>query len=517
VHRNGASGGTLAVTFGLPLPPGALTDPERLRILDASGNEIPAHAEPVLRWHTIDDSIRALKVQFRADIVGDTAAFAFTLDTPCRKPLDPWLYAQALVDGEHGLRVPGALATLDPRWLTASLIAGPQVTFDPDDNAYDRFLQTQFAWAEALPTDDPHAWLFDRSSTLFKLYVRSGRIEHLRAAVQSYRFYMSKLVRTGPVSGRQCGGGWAFGEVNSCDAKYVYIEPILLALGLAGDDSLHDTALVDKMAALWADGGWIGVRGPYTRIDQPFTERQMGLGLLAIVNAYEITGDAKYRQQIAERIGWLLDHQQKNPDGQPADGSWRHSWQQHEGGDYDAATDIRGASPWMSENIIDGLWHAWLATGDARVPGMITAFGQYLEKHGWIAPSTFERAGHSWRDDCSGEDGEIAWYWSSSLADLDTLIRTQDNDGWYSDAHTVELGLPVAAALYFETDPAKRTALQHRLDGIAHAYDTACARSRKPPRKFNWNNRGASVVQWLIRQPAPRADGRVTPMARMKD
>lgn len=515
VHRNGAIGDTVAVTLGLPLPPGALTDADRLSIHDASGAEVPAHAETVLRWHSADDSIRALRVQFRLPMAADTQTLTFRLDETRTRTLEPWPYSEALVDGEHHLRVPGALATLSPDWLTASLIAGPQVPFDAQRNPYDRYLARQFVWAQALPTTDPHAWLFDRTSTLFKLYVRSGDIEHLRAAVGSYRFYMSRLIRSGAASGATCIGGWAFDAVNSCDVKYVYVEPILLALGLTGDDSLHDDALVKHMVELWDSGGWSGIpAGPYTRVDQVFTERHIGLGLLETVKAWELTGDAGYRRRIDQRIGWLFDHQRENPDGQPADGAWRHSWQRHEGGEYDPATDIRGASPWMSENIIDGLWQTWLVTGDERIPAMLTAFGQYLEAHGWIAPSTFEKAGQSWRDDCSGDEGEIAWYWSSSLADLDTLIRTQSNDGMYSDAHTVELALPVATARYFETDATRRAALSKRLGGIEHSYSDSCAGSRKPPRRFNWNNRGVGVVQWLRGQDVHSGTSPRSPMTR---
>jgi len=513
VHRNGATGDVVAVTLGLPLPPGALADPGRLSLRDADGEEIPAHAEPVLLWHSVDRSIRALRVQFRLKMGSGPTSVRFRLDEPRARSIEPWPYADGLVDGEHHLRVPGALATLSPAWMTASLMAGPQVPFDPDGNAYDRYLARQLDWALALPTADPHAWLFDRTSTLFKLYVRSGEVDHLRAAVSSYRFYMSRLIRSGAATGATCIGGWAFDAVNSCDVKYVYIEPILLALGLTGDGSLHDDTLVKHMVMLWDSGGWSGIpAGPYTRIDQVFTERHIGLGLLETTKAWELTGNDGYRRRLDQRVGWLFDHQRKNPDGQPADGAWRHSWQRHEGDEYDPDTDIRGASPWMSENIVDGLWQTWLVTGDARIPGMLTAFGDYMERYGWIAPDTFIKAGESWRDDCSGEAGEIAWYWSSSLASLDTLIRTQGNDGMYSDAHTVELALPVAAALYFETDSARRAVLSRRLQGITHAYADGCAGSSKPPRRFNWNNRGAGVVQWLVRQPASIGTGRVSPM-----
>ena len=435
-----AAAGEFAVTFGIPFPPGTLADPRTLRIVDDEGREIPAAITPTLRWHFRDGSVRAVRVQLRTTMPEARRALRFETGEPRSTALAAWPYADGLIDSEHSLRMPAVLATLDPRWLGLSLVAGPQQPVDKG-SAYDRYFDTQFEWARTLPTVDSTAWLFDRPSTLFKHFVRSGRIEHLQAAVESYRFYMAHLVRDG-----KCAGGWRFGKANPCDAKYVYIEPIVLALALTGDDSLHDEALVGRMLALWDTGGWSGIGGAYTRVDQNFTERHIGLGLLATVSAYELTGDAAVRRRIDERIGWLDAHQRSNPDGLGNDGSWRHSWQRHEGADFDAATDIRGASPWMSENIIDGLWHAWLVTADARIPPMVTAFGAYLEQHGWIAPSTFALAGTSWRDDCSGPRGEIAWYWSSSQATLPRLIALQTAEGAYSDAHTVELGLPVALA-----------------------------------------------------------------------
>lgn len=499
LHRLDGETGEVPITFAIPFPPGALTDAGQLRILDAKGTELAAHVVPALRWHFRDSSIRSVRVQLRLPLDRKTRRLSFDTTTPRKASIEGWDYTQGLYDADHGLRMPRVLATLDPRWLTASLISGPQVPVDAND-AYDRYFETQFDWAKALPTSDSTAWLFDRPSTLFKRYLRSGNIDHLRSAVESYRFYMAQLQRSG-----SCAGGWQFGKAKACDAKYVYVEPILLAQGLTGDDSLHDAALVNAMVTLWDEGGWSGIGGPYLRADQNFTERHIGLGLLAVVSAFELTGDAAFRKRIDQRVGWLQDHQQRNPDGLGDDGSWRHSWQRHEGADYSALTDVRGASPWMSENIIDGLWHAWLATGDARIPGMVRAFGQYLEEFGWIKPTTFIRAGHSWRDECSGEQGQIAWYWSSSQAPLGDLIRMQDEGGEYSDAHNVELGMVVAAARYFETDAERKKALDQRLSLIANSYAVECARNRATARRFNWNNRSAGVVPWF-KQNFDKAD-----------
>ena len=65
----------------------------------------------------------------------------------------------------------------------------------------------------------------------------------------------------------------------------------------------------------------------------------------------------------------------------------------------------------------------------------------------------------------------------------------------------MELALPIAAAYYFERDPKWSAALKHRFDELASSYATACAANSKTLRRFNWNNRGSGVAQWLILQP----------------
>ncbi len=489
----------IPVSVGIPFPPGVLRDSHLLRILDDQGAEVPASIRTTVRWFARDGSVRAVRAQFRALLSGKPKAFYFSIGKPRQLDLPGWSYAAGLVEGEHGLQVPAALATLTPAWLCDSLIAGPQFPATADEPQAS-FVSNQFIWARKLPVSDPSAWLFDRPSTLFKAYVRTGRFDYLQAAELSYRFYMKYIGREGLPMSPLCAGGWTYNG-KPCDVKYVYVEPILLALALTGDDSEHDAGTVDKMMTLWENGGWNNPPGPYRDPMQEFTERFTGFGLLETVSAYELTGDARYLARVKDRIGWLYEHQRNNPDHLGNDGSWRSSWLMHEGGDWDPAKEVRGSSPWMSENIIDGLWHAWLVTGDPRIPQMITGFGRYLERYGWIRPEQMLNP-HGWRNPCSGSGGQIAWYWSSAHAGSTALDTIQESEGWYSDAHTVELALPVAAARYFERDPQQSAALEHRLAAIAASYNKDCAIDADTLRRFNWNNRGGGVVAWLIRQPA---------------
>ena len=489
VRRVAGKGDVLPITVGIPFPPGVLHDAGELRIVDAQDRDVPMSATSTLTWHFRDGSVRAVRAQFR----GAPGTYRFAIGATRPPSIAGWPYAEGLVGGR-----PAALATLTPQWLTASLIAGPQ-SVAARDEPYARYVDAQFRWARALPKADTTAWLFDRPTTLFNAYVRTGRADYLEAAEDSYRWYMAGIRREGPPVSPSCGGGWV-PDGKPCDVKYVYIEPVLLAVALTGDDSMHDAATVAKMADLWNSGGWNAAPGPYRTPQDYFTERLAGLGLLETVAAYELTGEARYRERIAARVGWLHDQQRANPDGLGDDGSWRNSWNVHEN-DPGGANDVRGASPWMSENIVDGLWHAWLVTGDARIPGMIVDFGGYLERYGWIDPK-FLVSPHDWRNSCSGPGGQIAWYWSSSRASAEALMKIQESEGWYSDGHTVELGLPVAAAYYFETDPARAAALKKRFAAIASSYSSECAAISDTLRRFNWNNRGAGVAQWMMAQPA---------------
>ncbi|MET0935036.1 MAG: hypothetical protein ABWX83_03555 [Luteibacter sp.] len=489
VHREAGQGDALPVSVGIPFPPGALRDAKLVRILDAQGKDVPAAVTPMLQWHVGGGGIRAVRAQFHAS----PGAYYFQVGTPRTADAAGWPYAQGLVKDKLA-----AVATLTPEWLTSSLIAGPQLVANKGE-AYAGYVDEQFKWARELPVKDTTAWLFDRPSTLFKAYVRTGRADYLEAAEASYRWYMAGIKRDGSPSSPSCGGGW-MPDGKPCDVKYVYIEPILLAVALAGDDSMHDADTVKKMADMWASGGWNGPPGPYHRADDYFTERLAGLGLIETVAAFELTGDARYRERISDRVGWLDEHQKHNPDGLGEDGSWRNSWNIHEN-DRDAPNDVRGGSPWMSENIVDGLWHAWLVTRDPRIPPMITAFGRYLERYGWIDISTLVPQ-HDWRNPCSGPNGQIAWYWSSAHASTAALTKIQESEGWYSDGHNVEIAMPVAAAYYFEKDPAQAALLKKRFAAIGSSYSTSCASISDTLRRFNWNNRGAGVAQWMIRQPA---------------
>lgn len=486
---NAEVGGRELVSLGIPFAPGELTDAALVRIVDGDGTEVPAFVKPTLRWHWLDDSIRAVKVQFFAD---PRQEYGFRTDRPRTMSIDGEPYDRGTRPGKMGAPVPRVIATLDPQWLVHSLVAGPQLAYD-GEGAYDRYIDRQWQWARDVPYAGTHGFLFDRASVIGFQYVRNGRSEFFAEFYNSATFYLSHIKTGGRGGGwPDCTGGWEFDGVNACDAKYSYLTPHLLLVALAGDDTRVDDATVRHMAENQVKGGWSSPLGPYKGAGQSWTERQTGLALEHLVSAYELTGSPAVKQNIVDLLGWLFDHQQAPPDGDPVTGAWTHSWQAHEGSDYDRATDVRGASPWMSANIVGGLWRAWLVTRDERIPVMLRDFGRYLDQHGF-APD--ELAG-SWRSQCNA-DGIVGWYFSSATAPAGKVVDIQNSEGYGSDAHNPELLMAIAAARHFETDPAWHRRLSRRADQLAGYLNPECAAVSHTARAFNWQNRNPEFT-WLL-------------------
>ena len=479
------------VNLGIPFPQGALTDPARVRILDASGAEVPAFVATTLRWHWTDNSIRAVRVQFQAN---PSASYRFDTTQARTRSIAAVPYDTGTRAGKMGAPVPRVVATLNPAWLVQSNILGPQLAYSAD-RAYDRYVDRQWQWAKDTAYSGVHGFLFDRASVIGYQYVRSGRPDAFLEFYNSATFYLSKIKRTGSGGGwPDCTGGWEYDGVNPCDAKYSYLTPHLLLVALAGDDTRLDAATVRNMFDNQMRGGWSGALGPYTGGSQSWTERNIGLALAQLVSGYELTGDATMRSNIVSVLGWLYAHQQTPPAGDTFTGAWTHSWQAHGGLTYNAATDVRGGSPWMSANIIGGLWHAWLVTNDARIPTMLRDFGRYLENFGY-APDA--QAG-TWLSGCN-PGGTIGWYFSSGISPQSRVLAIQNDQGYGSDSHNPELLMAVAAARYFETDPTWRTRFDQRAARLGQYLNLNCAAASHTPRAFNWQNRNPEFA-WLLAQ-----------------
>jgi|GEM_PF-3473575 len=327
------------ITFGLPLPQGVVRTTDDITVT-VNGREQPIYIEPGLRWHWADNSLRSVSIQLQdmdmtsgdVVLVISNAGRTIANDLVEQPHSTGWTRATADKDSHFYPRI---LAIHDPEYLSATGLIRPYVASKND--AFDRYIDTQFEryWKDFDFAQSKAAnWLFDRTTTLYKYAMRTGRADIYAEAFKSYQFWQSKLKRTGNADRRDCRGGFDF-NAKVCDQKYIYAEPFKLHWALTGDNDAFDSQLVNDVAeTAWQTAGYAnqGLKAPLTSLNQSLSERGIGLTLLTLVNAYEITGDEAILARIKTGIDNIHRAQyESNPDGLPMDGSIRHSWHAHEG------------------------------------------------------------------------------------------------------------------------------------------------------------------------------------------
>ena len=504
---NEENGASELINLGIPFPPGVLTDATYVKIMDDNNSEVAAFVKPVLTWHFKDFSIRAVKVQFYANMTNGARVFHFEYSSPRKKNLTEQPYDNGSKPGKEGVTVPRILTTLTPEWMTSSLIAG-ELTPISGTGKFDRFWQAQWVnfQENRSYTEDSSMWLYDRPSTIMKQYIRTGDPGYLKEAINSYRFYSAHIVTN---TSQECAGGFELGDVDACNIKYVYLRPSLLMMALTGDDIRLNRTNIDLMTSLWEAGGWYWPPfTPYTTPDQAWTERQGGIGLAELTAAYEITADPRYFEDMNNTITCLYNHIKNNPDGYGFDGSWRHSHAMHEGDPYPGNIPAdRGGSPWMSALIIGGLHDAYQVRHDSRIPEMVLAFARYAEEYAWIPKNWNGHDSDNWTHICNQENnGTIVGYWSSSTANFSTLFAIQDEYGYHSDEHNAEMRLPIAWAYRLESDAVQKQKYFQRLLKIENYFNPDCATLPGPARMFHWQHRNGPEAQTIISQDLSSLD-----------
>jgi hypothetical protein len=546
------------ITTGVPFSKGDLNSINSFSLFDEKGKEVSIYIKPTLTWHfspSNTKSIRSVKIQFYVDEVNESNndyTFTYnatsTLPRLTEQPIKKGFMINSNPD-KANVSHPIIMATLTPEYLASSDIIP---SFNPmkDDNQK-IYWDTQFEWAKKLPfgkegIDDNTAishWLFDRTTSLYKGCMRTGNIECYIEAFSSYQFWMNSLKRDGTMQEGK-GGSLIALSVSSnkqTDTKYVYIEQIKIHLALTGDDTLHDRNLVLDMADLSRNNYSYQAKVdiPYVEESKSFTERAAGLILLAQVSAYEITGDHLILEDINKRVDVLYDHQMNNPDSHPADGTWRHSYARHEGDSYpgDGIDSDRIFSPWMTENIIDALWHTYKVTNDQRIPEMIRYAGEGVLKWGFLSGSGYKDKynktplsviNKTYTHGCNTTHVS-PMYFGSSVAPIGEAELVQTTNGsysyytgskdsllyhhkWYTDSHSPEMVLNLSLALYFETDQDKSNALLAMIKRIEDGYlNKSCGDIKTTERLFNWNNRSNAwgTYLWVMDEKSKLPDANV--------
>lgn len=551
--ENVATGSATLVTFGIPFTRGSLTQAQlaTVRVLEG-GTEVSAFVEQLTPWRhatnaAIDGaSVRVARIQIRHTFAAGFPSFeTVTVEWGARNrtrniasltnPRSAWhLVTTGSFAAANNVFEPDVYAVLPKEHLANGALRSARMEpFDVgvaegrDDpevldatEHYDGFVELDRASKNNLLTvvneDDPRVtdefdcpyktdfepWLYDRGAAMFVVAMRSGTLKPLREAVRNTQFYKDRLYPAGTNPENAVGlfrlkDPDPFGSGGGNSAMYCYAESLAYDYWLTGDDgvveaipwvvSAHET---NDEPTRWSPSlpGW--------------TERHTAFRLLANTVAYEVLGDAVYRDRMLSQSADFVWHQ-NGADGQlPAnrvDGGLYHFGGQHGDGEDDELV----ASTWMTAITVDAMVRAYAFTEDPEIAAFIRRAGR------WEATVLKNDTDHLY----DTFDGPLVYpaYMVRADGEPDRL------DGGEGDVidHSLEVAAAVAWGGYFaDLTGAPDPALAEAATDLYFSYDIGVnywTRPAAPPvglpafrvspwRKFGWEHRPSGSFSWVMGQ-----------------
>jgi hypothetical protein len=473
------------VNLAIPFARGQLADAQHLHLVDDGGRELPLSIRVLEPWTNAPrgrhgaTSIRSVQIQFPADVPDAGARVDVVIGERRRDVSDRMVPVAETLNDRDGLQGPRVLALLPPDWLCASDVVGPQTPAAASDALaeYDRFVARSFPGSlQYIDSGVYHHWLFDRTSTYYTQYVRTGDRRFLEAAYHCAHFVRAHTAMTGPDAGMF--------TLKGADVKYVYPRAMHIHHLLTGDDRALQAA---KTMARFCLTRWTPEYRPgdYRQPplgddpekDRPFwSTRHEAYGLLGVLHGFEMTGGEDYWRQIARYIDALASHQAQPPDGRPADGSWRQNWALY---DPNESLLPGAASPWMTAILLSALFHAWRVTADDRIPGMVTRWCDFLDRQAFVADGSKVH----YIVDCFGSDH------------VDDAPGEQEQG---MERHSTELAYSFAMGRFFSRDPRQRERFTRRFDRLFARALTIDA--NRPARCYNWAFQASSQMVYFMRE-----------------
>ena len=459
--------GREVVNFGLPLPPGFLSDPRNVRVVNAAGQEFSAAVRVLEPWRIggREGSVRSLLIQFTSDFSQERTQRIKILFQPRRKNETSFVPVEETLISQAGLDGPKVMALLPADWMCDSWIVGPQTPASKSGQyrAYDQFVERNFPGSLAYLNSQVYSeWLFDRTTAYYKMFARTGDGKFLEAAYRAAHFVRLHTKMDGPDAG--------IFTLKGPDLKYVYPRAMHIHYLLTGDERMRGAG---KIMAEYCIKSQYPVYQPSSITPSPMGEdpergrkfwtlRHQGYGLLGILHGWELTGDRAYWVKARECVDAYHKHQRNPPDGRPADGSLRQDWALY---DPNEATFKGATSAWMMALLLDPLFQYWILTGDRRVPEIVSKWCDFLDRQGMVP------------------DGSKAYYVINCFAGLDPTEPASEL-GPDMEMHNPEMAYTFALGSFFSKDP-KRVAIYrkrfNKLFPLAVSLDV-----NHPARAFNW-------------------------------
>ncbi|MGD8525762.1 MAG: hypothetical protein PVJ63_05910 [Thioalkalispiraceae bacterium] len=497
------------ITFAIPFPKGIAKNIELISLRDKNGNEIPSSVSRLIDWRDLhsNKTVSIRSVLFKLDSKDltnrDSAYFVFygkkrklkkDIDTPPSQSwvtIDNGVYPDEYPINEQ-IKEPAVYVTLPTDWLSACLLRTRTIPLGSSsglswfDTAYENYSKTAVNDVDPRVTadnkinyaSDAEPWLFDRATTLFGIYIRTGDIKWLRHAHRAAQFYANHVSAEG------------FFDLKSYeDLKYSYGQSMLLDYMLFGD-----ARLLPKIEAVAKAGeGW----NPVYTISRGFwTERHQTYALLAALSAWEATGNDRHAARVREVVGASFGHALNPPNGWPAIGCMPHTRSSHEGD----ATHEAVCSPWMGALFADAIWRYYIHSNDKNALVFLGDYADFLVKYGTYIVSA----------DVAHISGRtMPWYMASHE------FQFSDSGPWADYEHTCNVAGAMAKGMWAKKQLDEDTeAIKDTLEELLYSCNEVLDRWHRPrsintgnpvwrlspPRKYNWWFGTNLDMPWILSQ-----------------
>lgn len=424
------------VSFGLPLPVGAVQDAASLAITQDGA---PLDATVTVLLDDLDPAgtpvgVRSVLVQLSSSVVEDGCAEVAIAWQGGRVTVtdDPVPYADtsaasdeaadvatySIEDGAAGpalvttdrhtevfytSREPAVLATFPPGYLAATGILGQQIVAGDlgPELAGLQFISdavTPFGLsamyhepyplnaAKVIDPTDPEdgyeGWLYDRCATFIAFYVHTGDLRFLREGYRLCAWYADRIALDGENRG-------IFTGKPDPDPKYSHLRGLYAYYALTGDGAA--LAAGSAIASRFLEDQ--DVVAPYRTgrigdLDGLWTERLLAVSIEALTHGHLLTGDPAYLTAATELVATAQRHitgdatalAAINPGAPefPPQNCFIHTAGQAAEGD---AADP-WCSGWMPALLVDPLLAYQAQSGDPRVDDILIRLTRYLRDTG---------------------------------------------------------------------------------------------------------------------------------------
>ncbi|MFW5966432.1 MAG: hypothetical protein ACOCV2_02885 [Persicimonas sp.] len=475
-----ADGDEYEVVFAVPFPRGWLDDPDTIS-LHRDQEELAIASERLQNWPALDGdgdpSVRSVRISLRIALTDDqpeTLELRWggpreaELEEPIA-PTDTWIpidESQVHPDEYTTTEIyePQVYATLPATWFAVGEVRSP--TRPLDDWSESQWFDTALlGYSHTMVNDVPDAvqqddlvkyepdrwddpgsadtgsWLFDRASTLWGVYLRTGEVKWLRHAHRATQFYARNIERDNDdnpddSANRNIRGQFRLKDVNYADHKYSYGLPLLIDRLVVGAETNGPADAEDAVRAVsdiiqdnyWEENfGPVGAYDPDKGSNFTWTERHHAYAFAAHLTAWEYTEEETYRDKLEAYIEQMLDHIDQPPGGYTSADCLIHDFKHHEWDRF--SSDAVGiCSPWMTALLAEPLWRYYRLTEDDRALELLAAFATSVAEHGtYIAQDVADISESS--DLWDARLPEYLYSTSFSAADPDSYPSDDPKDG----------------------------------------------------------------------------------------